>query len=252
MRISGRRGREGGGSIVHGLLTTGKGGAGSGRGESLRQAPWRSLRNRRVGARKTPHRIRPKTADSASPLGEGEERLRLRVRGPLCKGPPGEGPGSGGEGRGSRGAGRRPVQGRFSDVGGGASSPHPYGQPSRWAGRQGGPLLAPMCLSDGFGANGGVGPGWGLCGGLLGRKATALTRWAAYGPGRGEGDKCSVFAADVFSFRADVFSGEGERAEGRGVRPERMGMCARNACADGMANCAGVDHGAGSRLKTPG
>ena len=32
------------------------------------------LRDPRVGARKTLHRIRPKTADSASPPGEGEER----------------------------------------------------------------------------------------------------------------------------------------------------------------------------------
>ena len=30
-----------------------------------------------LGARKTPHRIRPKTAESASPLGEGEERRPL-------------------------------------------------------------------------------------------------------------------------------------------------------------------------------
>ena len=27
-----------------------------------------------LGARKTPHRFRPKTPESASPLGEGEER----------------------------------------------------------------------------------------------------------------------------------------------------------------------------------
>jgi len=37
----------------------------------------RPLRNPGVVARKTPHRIRPKTAESASPLGEGEERRPL-------------------------------------------------------------------------------------------------------------------------------------------------------------------------------
>lgn len=43
-------------------------------------------------------------------------------------------------------------------------------------------------------------------------------------------DRCSVFAADVFSFRVnvftfgpDVFSEEGERAEGRGVRRDEAG-----------------------------
>ena len=42
-------------------------------------------------ARKTPHRIRPKTADSASPLGEGEESPRLRGRGGVLQRSPGEG-----------------------------------------------------------------------------------------------------------------------------------------------------------------
>ena len=37
----------------------------------------RPLRNPSLVARTTPHRIRPKTADSASPLGEGEERRPL-------------------------------------------------------------------------------------------------------------------------------------------------------------------------------
>ena len=36
----------------------------------------RLLRNPRVVARKTPHRFRPKTPEPASPLGEGEERIR--------------------------------------------------------------------------------------------------------------------------------------------------------------------------------
>ena len=32
-----------------------------------------------LGAWKTPHRIRPRTADSASPLGEGEDRRDLKL-----------------------------------------------------------------------------------------------------------------------------------------------------------------------------
>ena len=62
---------------------------------------WRPLRTPGVGARKTPHRIRPRTADpriespgsgpgqagagSASPPGEGDESPRLRVRAAFCK-----------------------------------------------------------------------------------------------------------------------------------------------------------------------
>ena len=37
----------------------------------------RPLRNPRLVARKTPHRFRPKTPESASPLGEGKERRIL-------------------------------------------------------------------------------------------------------------------------------------------------------------------------------
>ena len=39
--------------------------------------PERPLRKPRLGARKTPHRFRPKTPESASPLGEGEDRRPL-------------------------------------------------------------------------------------------------------------------------------------------------------------------------------
>ena len=42
---------------------------------------------RGVVARKTPHRFRPRTAEPASPLGEGEERSRLRRRRAFWKGP---------------------------------------------------------------------------------------------------------------------------------------------------------------------
>ena len=45
------------------------------------------------------------------------------------------------------------------------------------------------------------------------------------------------------------------RGEGGGQRSERWeesGMCARDACGDGVTGGAGVDHGAGSRPKTPG
>ena len=32
----------------------------------------------------------------------------------------------------------------------------------------------------------------------------------------------------------------------------RRGRCARDACVNGVAGCARTDHGAGSRLRTPG
>ena len=64
--------------------------------------------------------------------------------------------------------------------------------------------------------------------------------------------KVFTFPPNVFTLAGEVFSEEGKSGEGRGVRPERTGMCARDACADGVASCAGIDHGAGSRLRTPG
>ena len=56
------------------------------RGARVRELVWsprsrgfrKVLHNQGLGARKTPHRFRPKTPESASPLGEGEERPRLR------------------------------------------------------------------------------------------------------------------------------------------------------------------------------
>ena len=65
-------------------------------GSSPGQAPSlsrrRPLRNPKLGARKTPHRFRPKTPESASPLGEGEDPAPLRGRGGvLQRSPRGEG-----------------------------------------------------------------------------------------------------------------------------------------------------------------
>ncbi|MCY3896571.1 MAG: DNA polymerase Y family protein, partial [Chloroflexi bacterium] len=57
--------------------------------------PERPLRNPELVARKTPHRFPPRTAESASPPGEGEEPPRLRGRGALFKGLTGRGSKSG-------------------------------------------------------------------------------------------------------------------------------------------------------------
>ena len=64
--------------------------------------------------------------------------------------------------------------------------------------------------------------------------------------------KVFTFRPNVFTLAGEVFSEEGKSGEGREVRPERTAMCARDACADGVASCAGIDQGAGSRLRTPG
>ena len=59
-----------------------------------------------------------------------------------------------------------------------------------------------------------------------------------------------TFRPDVFIFEGQVFSEEGKRAEGREVR-RQSGV--RSACVGGrVAGCAGSDHGAGSRPRTPG
>ena len=51
--------------------------------------------------------------------------------------------------------------------------------------------------------------------------------------------------------------GQKGRGKGRGSDEEWVGgeeghRCARGACVDGVAGCAGIEHGAGSRLRTPG
>ena len=46
-------------------------------GEGEESWPCRTLIRGGLGARKTPHRFRPKTPESASPLGEGEDRRLL-------------------------------------------------------------------------------------------------------------------------------------------------------------------------------
>ena len=85
LRVVRGRGRAAGGVARGGLLTAWRGCWGwqppsspdQVRGRLQPSPSGRPLRNPRLGARKTPHRIRPKTAESASPLGEGEERRPL-------------------------------------------------------------------------------------------------------------------------------------------------------------------------------
>ena len=65
---------------------------GSSPGQAPTLSPRRPLRNPKLGARKTPHRFPPRTAESASPLGEGEDPAPLRGRGGvLQRSPRGEG-----------------------------------------------------------------------------------------------------------------------------------------------------------------
>ena len=62
-----------------------------------------------------------------------------------------------------------------------------------------------------------------------------------------------TFRPNVFTLAGEVFSEEVERGERRGVRVGRgSALNNRGACVDGVAGCAESDHGAGSRLKTPG
>ena len=74
------------------------------------------------------------------------------------------------------------------------------------------------------------------------------------------GAKVFTFRPNVFTLAGEVFSEEEERSEGREVRREKRGGWAGDGCVVGVwfdgltrgARCAGVDHGAGSRLRTPG
>ena len=108
---------------------------------------------------------------------------------------------------------------------------------------------------DVFSRSGGCVQFWGRCVQFSGECVQFLAECVQFRGG------CVHFGGRCVQFSA-VRPGWGWGADGRrdSSAPlrcarndrQRRGRCARDACVDGVTGCAGIDHGAGSRLKTPG